>query len=599
MLNTIECSISRSKWDNEVLAYVECNGFKMKPIKAAGPIEADLVYEDDSNDKQYLLRTIKVNVKAWDKSTFQVEPDDVLALAHIAPRPEQTGHSPRIRFWIANRANIKSTLRCTVDGKPIRSIEGTLQANDSVEAVLISGKARNTWTWSLAQFDPIGWYYVGTGAGSDIVYNTDHPGNWDCQLRSNGVTLRELKFTVNKKGDVVSAPLQQAKDAPLLPPRWALIEMKIPKDTGLDKRIKPAALKASRGFGLPWPAHDSVKAIHAALPPAYENVNPVAPKRKSKFIVGLEATPPRFIDESRTVVRLSRQMNGYAFHVDARPVGTGDAASSVYRVDWKQGGKVIASQKCSGSAHLECDYRSDKPLSTKGAHEAQLIQYDDDDGNEYLLRSYKVNVVKFTSVGDAVWPIVPDDLLATAWASQYETTTAFHFWVGHEDISPVLRCTVDGKKLPDITTSTQSSDPSIKAEVRTKKGDTVVYVWHSVGAEVRIAPGPLPKKATKTDDHVAYLAHYPGAWDCSVRHKGKQIRQLLFTVSKDGYIQADPDQPGPTADGVVPIALRFGKDNLDTRVRPDAMKKSRGFGLPWPKPPVAKFPPASGLPDPK
>ncbi len=443
VLATIECSIGRSKWDKEVLAYVECDGFKMKPIKAAGPIEADLVYEEDSTDKQYLLRTIKVNVKAWDKDTFQVEPDDVLAVAHIAPRPGHGGHSPRIRFWIANKANIKATLRCSVDGKAITEIEGTLGANDEIQADLVGGKTRQRWTWSLAQFDPIGWYYVGTGDSDTNVYNTNHPGNWACQLRSNGVTLREFKFTVNKKGDVESAPIQQAKDAPQLPPRWALIEMKIPKDTGLDKRIKPAALKASRGFGLPWPTHDSVKAIHAALPPAYENANPVAPQRKAKFIIGTEANPPRFIDESTTFVRLTREVDGYAFHIEAIPVGTGDAASSVYRVDWKQGAKVVASQKCSVGQRLECDFRADKYITTKGAHEAQLIQYDDADGNEYLLRSYKVNVVKFTSVGDPVWQIVPDDLLATAWAHHAQNETSFRFWVGHDDVDPVLRCTVD------------------------------------------------------------------------------------------------------------------------------------------------------------
>ena len=49
----------------------------------------------------------------------------------------------------------------------------------------------------------------------------------------------------------------------------------------------------------------------------------------------------------------------------------------------------------------------------------------------------------------------------------------------------------------------------------------------------------------------------------------------------------------------VPIELRFGKDVFDERVRPDAMKKSRGFGLPWPKPPTKPFPKASGFPDPK
>lgn len=78
------------------------------------------------------------------------------------------------------------------------------------------------------------------------------------------------------------------------------------------------------------------------------------------------------------------------------------------------------------------------------------------------------------------------------------------------------------------------------------------------------------------------------------------VRKFLFKVPDKGYIEPDPAQAGtPTPPGNVPIEIRFGKDVFDDRVRPDAMKKSRGFGLPWPKPPTKPFPKASGLPDPK
>jgi hypothetical protein len=164
---------------------------------------------------------------------------------------------------------------------------------------------------------------------------------------------------------------------------------------------------------------------------------------------------------------------------------------------------------------------------------------------------------------------------------------------------------VNGTKIADIDLPTDNQ--SIEFGVRkTQQADEVKYIWQYNGGEMRsqgsLVQGGLPPKGTAKpeNDRLDYLGRYPGKWDCMMRLKGKQIRQLLFTVNAKGGVDADPAQAGPpTFDNVAPIELRFGKDILDVRVRPDAMKKSRGFGLPWPKPPATKFPPASGLPDPK
>jgi hypothetical protein len=55
---------------------------------------------------------------------------------------------------------------------------------------------------------------------------------------------------------------------------------------------------------------------------------------------------------------------------------------------------------------------------------------------------------------------------------------------------------------------------------------------------------------------------------------------------------------------IVLIDMRIPADTgFDQRIRSDAMKKSAGFGLPWPEQPKVQqvqsaFPPSSGLPDP-
>jgi hypothetical protein len=173
-----------------------------------------------------------------------------------------------------------------------------------------------------------------------------------------------------------------------------------------------------------------------------------------------------------------------------------------------------------------------------------------------------------------LYQIVPDDLLAAAYArvgytqaQGTELKPELLFWATTKDYdrNPVLRCTVDGKALEEET----------------------------IGKQYTI-------------DKVRAMIDNPGKWDCKLRAGGKTVREFLFTVNDKGFIEPDEMQTGapPTFPGVALIDVRIPKDNgFDTGVRPDAMRKSMGFGLPWPNSPKVKtvqaaFPPASGLPDP-
>jgi hypothetical protein len=44
--------------------------------------------------------------------------------------------------------------------------------------------------------------------------------------------------------------------------------VRIPKDNGLEKRLRPEAAKKSIGFGVPWPDHPKAKELQATFPPA-------------------------------------------------------------------------------------------------------------------------------------------------------------------------------------------------------------------------------------------------------------------------------------------------------------------------------------------
>jgi hypothetical protein len=316
------------------------------------------------------------------------------------------------------------------------------------------------------------------------------------------------------------------------------------------------------------------------------------------------------------------KVDGYGFTMRTE-IGAAIGKADRVRLDWKQGRKLLASARCELDAYddqygnVRCEY-ADKPLTAKGAIKADLVYSDDVDGNDYLLRTFKLVVAKYPSFGDAVWQLVPDDLLGAAWVEhnypqQLNDATRGHphfiFWVANKlPGDGALRCTVAGSKIPDIKLAMDvAGNINIGATTSSRNGKRLEYRWTHVDATADIYFG---KRADYkgASDQMAFLAEHPGAWDCQVRSEGTAIRQLLFTVGNDGLITSDLQTArgaALTAENVSAIDLRFPRGvKFDERVRPGAMKTSRGFGLPWPdarsvKASQATFPPASGLPDPK
>jgi len=609
----------------------ECQSDK-RDLKMKGNVTFDLVYEDDKTDKEYLARRFNVNVQLWGGETWEITPDDLLGPGYIDSnvRADQTERRLYFRFWVSNGAidtlgNGPFVFRCKVDGKSIPDFEiesGTAVDADSIDVDIIKGPKRTTWKWNLFQFSPRA-LYVGTRTGElkdpkkELRLTADYPGTWECALRQQGRALRELAFVLDEKGLPKAHPLDSAKGTVPLRKGVAMLDMKIPKGAAIDQRIKPDQLKKSRGFGLAWPDDPAVKAIHAALPPAYEDQAPKYVKPKGKRLGGLEHDPPRFVDNSTTEVQVWRSTEGDFKGYKAKLFATVSgftAAADRFRMDWRQGKKVLGTGKCDWSKNFVTDVRCEAPgpFKAKGALEADLIYEDDDDGNEYLVRTYAVNVYNPKTFGDAVWLITPDDTLATGWVNighREDAELQLHLWFTNEKLGNEmkLRCTANGKQLADIKMSDSQTPAALvhEADVRAKQnGPVIEYFWYHLYSPTTILTGPKDKSRTlQQKDKVMWLADNPGQWDCMVRADGKPVRQLLFTVSKDGYVEADPaqvDSKFPFLGKHVPIDVRIPKESkLDTRIKADAMKKSRGFGLPWPKTPTKPFPATGGLPDPK
>jgi hypothetical protein len=181
--------------------------------------------------------------------------------------------------------------------------------------------------------------------------------------------------------------------------------------------------------------------------------------------------------------------------------------------------------------------------------------------------------------------------------------------------NPVLRCKVGEKKLADIEISEQSGSDTgdLEADHNPKKGERVAYHWVKKKLMLDVMWGSrktlkhdMPEKAAPD----SVMSDNPGVWECGLRHEGKTIRTITFTVDAEGMIQQDEIQSGknpiPTVSPkVVLVDVRLTKDSatFDKRINPAAMKKSMGFGLPWPDHPKVKqihasYPPKSGLADP-
>jgi hypothetical protein len=100
----------------------------------------------------------------------------------------------------------------------------------------------------------------------------------------------------------------------------------------------------------------------------------------------------------------------------------------------------------------------------------------------------------------------------------------------------------------------------------------------------------------------------PGAWACDLRSDGQVLRSFRFQVSAKGRVLPSAAQGAAgfplLHPDVVHVDMRIpAKGHGETRFRPQAIRKSMRYGMPWPKHPaidafLKSLPPASGLPDP-
>jgi hypothetical protein len=336
-------------------------------------------------------------------------------------------------------------------------------------------------------------------------------------------------------------------------------------------------------------------------------------------------TVKRFIDEARWQARIEDSSEGYHIWFSGWVNGV-TSPTDALRVELVQKGKVISSTRCKIQpaegdklGWAECRSDANKLMTATGDLVLRVVYIDDQTETEEVIRTFQWNVVAYDpgrGNGEVDFALMGDDLLGTAYAfhrategsgSKYDleifTWTAGALGAGTYQ----LRCTVDGKRLADIDTYV-GAEGQFGGSVL-KNNEYTNYVW----SRAQIIPRELvwgtteevAKAYAMRTPPLAMGAH-PGEWSCDLRSEGKVQRTFKFPVGADGRIKAHPSESAPGAPplmaGVTMIDVYLGKDARDVRIRPDAIRKSHSFGLPWAKNErteavLKALPKASGSPD--
>ncbi len=275
VFDSIKCDLGQ----DDGYASGECtNSEKAHLVK--GPVEVRLIYWDDQEEKEYLVRTFKLHIHHWKGKwdSWQIDADDALNTAFMYmghdKATDSTYRNPRLYMWFSGRDNLEQlTLRCKVGEKKLPDIE-IWENNGSgravVESVMTPAKGEDVvYYWQRKVFlINAYWGPKATLTESNDPVMADNPGQWECGLRNAGKTIRTILFTVDNDGMIQQDEIQSGKNPiPTVSDKVVLVDVRFTKDSpSYDKRISPAALKKSMQWGLPWPDHPKVKEIHKSYP---------------------------------------------------------------------------------------------------------------------------------------------------------------------------------------------------------------------------------------------------------------------------------------------------------------------------------------------
>ncbi len=298
----VEARCPLNNFDSDThAAALRCETASDHLLTATGDVSVELVYDDDNTSTRELIRTLNLHVNRYPYWTgnqgnrpviggrYQISGDDLLGTAFVyrnSPSVHQTeAHAEQnVSFYTAfsgfYNAGSVQTLRCSVDGQRLQGdIRGSLRSYADFNV--------DEWTAQNAEQRHLGWYRARFNAqnlwwgprvpfpSNHSGYNTanttflgEHPGQWSCELRVDGNTLRTFLFTVTPDGVVAPHAEQQGLTGMRLLNGVSIVDVRLPNPDAVDAIVNPAAIRAASQYGRPWANPDAVREMLGALPPA-------------------------------------------------------------------------------------------------------------------------------------------------------------------------------------------------------------------------------------------------------------------------------------------------------------------------------------------
>jgi hypothetical protein len=329
---------------------------------------------------------------------------------------------------------------------------------------------------------------------------------------------------------------------------------------------------------------------------------------------GDKREPRVWVEPSQTMIRVHVGSGNYSLQSYFKIIGSKSSTDRV-RMDLRSGTKVVAAVECGlsdeyddGNGKYKGASCEKNEMTAAGAFDVDVIFIDDQTDKEYVAATLKTNIRALKAGTDKGWAITPDDLLALAYAFPGKGeggSTEFTFWT---TVNPAtgsetkLRCTAGSDKIEVAARLNAQQDGEMSSGINTGRDtDTKFFRYYLVELDPRLFFGKRPSNVDVKE--YIWLAEHPGKWSCQVRREGKVLRELLFDVDAEGHFVPNPMQSGskplPLMPGEFLIDSRIPTDNIEERLRPDALKESIGYGLPWPdghgvKEAQAAFPTAKG-----
>ncbi|MGF1470028.1 MAG: hypothetical protein ACFCGT_28240 [Sandaracinaceae bacterium] len=299
VLADIRCPLSVQDGDGRVDIQDRCWRAREANLDATGPVEAEIVYVDDTRETERAIDTLRLEVaRYWHADRlgaspihsvrYQVLQDDLLGLGwlwHRDPVQRQPRGDLYFYFWAATAEDASystdASFRCERDGQPVPEMRRNGSIHESIGSVVArdrrataDGVEERTLAYHMIWVKPDLVWGPRNPATSSTVHSdrynvSEHPGSYVCRFRLAGTTVRSFPFVVRPDGTFAPHPVQQGSQGLTLRPGAVFVELGFPRDNALEHTFAPERIRQRGAYGHAWPPVPSIRTWLSSLPDGF------------------------------------------------------------------------------------------------------------------------------------------------------------------------------------------------------------------------------------------------------------------------------------------------------------------------------------------